>query len=66
MTIQFAAAALSVGLVLAAAWQISIQMNQSLAAYILTIGTIIVTFFTRWHPLYLVAAGAACGLISLI
>ena len=64
--IQYAAGALSVGLVLTAAWQISMQMNQSLAAYILTIGTIIVTFFTRWHPLYLVAAGAACGLIGLI
>jgi chromate transporter len=64
--IQYAAGALSVGLVLAAAWQISIQVNQSLAAYILTIGTITITFFTRWHPLYLVAAGAACGLLGLI
>jgi chromate transporter len=66
MTIQFAAAALSVGLVLAAAWQISIKMNQSLAAYILTIGTISITFFTRWHPLYLVALGALCGLLGFI
>lgn len=64
--IQFAAGALSVGLVLAAAWQISMQMNQSLPAYILTIGTITITFFTRWHPLYLIAAGAACGLLGLI
>jgi chromate transporter len=64
--IQYAAGALAVGLVLAAAWQISIQVNQSLAAYILTIGTITITFFTRWHPLYLVAAGAACGLLGLI
>jgi chromate transporter len=64
--IQFAAGTLSVGLVLAAAWQISMQMNQSLPAYILTIGTITITFFTRWHPLYLIAAGAACGLLGLI
>jgi len=64
--IQYAAGALAVGLVLAAAWQISLQVNQSLAAYILTIVTITITFFTRWHPLYLVAAGAACGLLGLI
>ncbi len=64
--IQFTASALAVGLVLAAAWKISLQMNQSLAAVILTIVTISITFFTRWHPLYLIAAGAACGLLGFI
>ncbi|WP_174222290.1 chromate transporter [Polynucleobacter necessarius] len=60
--IQFAAAALAVGLVLSAAWQI----NQSLAAYLLTIGTITITFFTRWHPLYLIALGALLGILGFI
>jgi chromate transporter len=64
--IQFAAAALAVGLVLSAAWQIALQINQSLAAYLLTIGTITITFFTRWHPLYLIALGALLGILGFI
>ena len=50
-SIQYAAAALAIGLVLSSAWQISLQINQSVAAYILTMTTIAITFFTRWHPL---------------
>lgn len=64
--IQYAAGALAVGLVLAAAWQISLQINQSIGAYLLTIGTIVITFFTRWHPLYLIAIGAALGIFGFI
>lgn len=64
--IQFAAGALAVGLVLSAAWQIAMQINQSLAAYALTIGTIGITFFTRWHPLYLIAIGAALGVMGFV
>lgn len=65
-TIQYAAAALAIGLVLASAWEISLQINQSLAAYLLTIGTIAITFFTRWHPLYLIAIGGALGVFGFI
>ncbi len=64
--IQFAAGALAVGLVLAAAWQIAVQINQSMAAYSLTIGAIAITFFTRWHPLYLIAIGAALGILGFV
>jgi chromate transporter len=64
--IQFAAGALAVGLVLSAAWQIALQINQSVAAYILTIGTIAIVFFTRWHPLYLIAIGAVLGVLGFI
>ena len=65
-SIQYAAAALAIGLVLSSAWQISLQINHSVAAYILTIATIAITFFTRWHPLYLIAIGAALGLLGII
>lgn len=64
--IQFAASALAVGLILASAWQISLQINHSAMAYILTIGTIAITFLTRWHPLYLIAIGALLGILGLI
>ena len=64
--IQYAAGALAVGLVLAAAWQISLQINQSIGAYLLTIGTIAITFFTRWHPLYLIALGGVLGILGFI
>lgn len=64
--IQFAASALAVGLVLSSAWQIALQINHSLAAYILTIGTIASTLLTRWHPLYLIAIGALLGILGFI
>jgi len=65
-SIQYAAAALAIGLVLASAWQIAIQINHSLAAYVLTIATIGFTLFTRWHPLYLIAIGGLLGGLGLI
>ena len=65
-SIQYAAAALAIGLVLSSAWQISLQINHSIAAYVLTIATIAITFFTRWHPLYLIAIGAVLGLLGII
>ncbi len=64
--IQFAASALAVGLILSAAWQISLQINHSTMAYVLTIWTIAITFFTRWHPLYLIAIGALLGILGFI
>jgi chromate transporter len=65
-TIQYAAAALAIGLVLSSAWQIALQINHSIAAYALTLATIGLTVFTRWHPLYLIALGAGLGLFGLI
>jgi chromate transporter len=65
-TIQYSAAALAIGLVLASAWEIALQINQSRAAYLLTIGTIAITFFTRWHPLYLIAIGGVLGVLGFI
>jgi len=64
--IQFAAGALAVGLVLAAAWGIALQINHSIAAQLLTIGTIAITLFTRWHPLYLIAIGGVLGILGFI
>ena len=64
-SIQYAAAALAIGLVLSSALQIALQINQG-AAYILTLGTIATTLFTRWHPLYLIAIGAFLGILGLI
>ncbi|CAM3637439.1 chromate transporter [Polynucleobacter arcticus] len=65
-TIQYAAAALAVGLVLSSAWQIALQINHSYAAYTLTLLTIGIAVFTRWHPLYLIGLGAALGALGLI
>ncbi len=64
--IQYAAAALAIGLVLSSAWEIAIQINHGVAAYILTIFTIGFTLFTRWHPLYLIVIGGALGLLGFI
>lgn len=64
--IQAAAGALAVGLVLSAAWGIAIQINTNIAAHLLTLGTIAITLFTRWHPLYLIAIGGALGVLGFI
>ena len=65
-TIQYAAAALAIGLVLSSAFEIALQINHSTAAYILTIGAIAITLLTRWHPLYLIAIGGALGILGFI
>jgi chromate transporter len=65
-TIQYAAATLAIGLVLSSAFEIALQINHSVAAYILTVGTIAITLLTRWHPLYLIAIGGALGVLGLI
>lgn len=65
-SIQYAAAALAIGLVLSSAWEIALQINHGVAAYLLTIATIGLTLFTRWHPLYLIAIGAVLGVLGLI
>jgi chromate transporter len=64
--IQYAAAALAIGLVLSSAWQIALQINHSYTAYVLTLVTIGVTVLTRWHPLYLIGLGAILGALGLI
>ena len=65
-SIQYAAAAMAIGLVLSSAWQIALQINRDFAAYALTIATIAITILTRWHPLYLIAIGAALGVLGLV
>ena len=65
-TIQYYAAALAIGLVLSSAFEIALQINHSMAAYVLTIGTIAITLLTRWHPLYLIAIGGALGVLGFI
>jgi chromate transporter len=65
-TIQYAAAALAIGLVLSSAFEIALQINHSLGAYILTVGTIAITLLTRWHPLYLIAIGGLLGVLGFI
>ena len=65
-SIQYAAAALAIGLVLSSAWQIALQINHSYSAYALTLLTIGMTVFTRWHPLYLIGLGAILGAWGLI
>jgi chromate transporter len=64
--IQAAAAILAVGLVLSAAWGIALQINNNIAAHLLTLGTIVITLFTRWHPLYLIAFGGVLGVLGFI
>ncbi|SNX28129.1 chromate transporter [Polynucleobacter meluiroseus] len=65
-TIQLAASALAVGLVLGSAWDISNQIHQGMPAIALTSGAILILLLTRWHPLYLIIVGALLGVLGLI
>lgn len=65
-SIQYTAAALAIGLVLSSAWEIALQINHGVAAYLLTIATIGLTLFTRWHPLNLIAIGGVLGVLGFI
>lgn len=65
-TIGYSASALSVGLLLASAWQIAIRINDSWVAYALTIFSIIFVLVSRRHPLYLIGLGALLGLLGLV
>jgi len=65
-TIQYAAAALAIGLIFSSVWHIALQINHGVATYALTIITIGLTVFTRWHPLYWIAIGAALGAFGLL
>ena len=47
-TIQYSAAALAIGLVLSSAFEIALQINHSMAAYVLTIGTIAISHCNWW------------------
>jgi len=61
-TIQYAAAALAVGLVLTSSWELARSFNSHWTATLLTIFAIIVTvLFKKIHPLYLIALGAIIG-----
>lgn len=65
-TIEYAASALAVGLVLASAWQIAIQINANWSAYALTLFSIVFVLLTKHHPLYLIGLGALLGFFGLI
>jgi chromate transporter len=60
--IQYAAAALAVGLVLTSSWELARSFNSHWTATLLTIVVMIVTVFSKKiHPLYLITLGAIVG-----
>ena len=56
----------SCGLVLATSLIIAMAANQSLAAWLLMGVSTALTFFTRIHPLWLLAVGGVAGLFGLL
>ena len=64
--IQYAAAALAIGLVLTSSWKLTVGFNDHWTAIVLTIFVAVVTQFSKIHPLYLIALGALIGGAGLI
>jgi chromate transporter len=60
-TIQYAAAALAVGLVLTSSWKLTMSFNSHWTAILLTIAVIAITQLSKIHPLFLIAIGALVG-----
>ena len=65
-TIQYAAAALAIGLILTASWKLTMSFNSHWTAMLLTIAVIVTTQFSKIHPLYLIALGAIIGGAGLL
>lgn len=57
---------ITIGLVLASGWGMAGTVNHDWRGYTLTLSTLGVVLRTRWHPLWLIAAGALLGLAGLI
>jgi chromate transporter len=64
--IQYAAAALAIGLVLTSSWKLSVGFNNHWTAILLTIAVIVITQTSKIHPLYLIVLGALLGGAGLI
>lgn len=57
---------ISVGLVAASAVLLTIATSVSVPAGLVVLGTAAMTYWTRWSPLWAIAAGALLGLAGLI
>ena len=64
--IQYAAAALAIGLVLTSSWKLTVGFNNHWTAILVTLLVIVVTQVSKLHPLYLIALGALLGGAGLI
>jgi chromate transporter len=65
-TIQYAAAALAIGLVLTSSWKLTMSFNSHWTAMLLTLAVIVATQLSKVHPLYLIAIGAMIGGAGLL
>jgi chromate transporter len=61
MAVQTGVAPLAVGLVFASGWFIGAATGGSAGALLLMAGTVVLMLLTRWHPLWLIGAGALAG-----
>mgnify|MGYP000087070899 CR=1 FL=1 len=64
--IQYAAAALAIGLVLTSSWKLSVGFNNHWSEIVLTITVLAITQLSKIHPLYLIALGALLGGMGLL
>ena len=64
--VQTGVAPLAVGLVVASAWFIGAATGGSAGVLLLFATTVGVSLATRWHPLWLIAAGAAAGVLGWV
>lgn len=60
-TIQYAAAALAIGLILTASLKLTMSFNSHWTTILLTVAVIVVTQFSKVHPLLIIAIGAIIG-----
>jgi len=64
--LQSALTPITVGLVLGTGWVLTRAADHSIAAYVLTGGTVVWLLVLRWSPLWLIAGGAALGVAGLV
>ena len=64
--VSIGVAPLAVGLVFSGATLIAQAASFGLAAWALVVATLVINLRSRWHPLWLIGAGAALGLLGLV
>lgn len=66
IVIRHALAPLTIGLLIATGFVLARGADRSTAAVLLTVLTIAVTLRTKWNPLWLIAGGAALGMLAAL
>ncbi len=66
IVIQAGLVPISIGLIAASAWVLTLAADHSAVAFVLTAITVAVSYFTKFNPLWLFVGAAVLGMLGLV